>query len=125
MNARMGDLSKCHEWDYVTWLTAVEGRLASGMGSMGPLDLFTKHLLTVIAVKKTVAFTSALAKLFSVSYHCEEQKQESMLGRILSKKPTITKPTTTTKQPAQISLNQCVYIHLYLSSLCTFIHGYI
>lgn len=70
----MGDLSKCHECDYVNWLTAVEGKLASGMGSMGTLDLFTKHLVTAIAMKKNVAFTSALAKLSSVSYHCKEQK---------------------------------------------------
>jgi len=37
--------------------------------------------------EKIVAFISALAKISSVSYHCEEQKEESMLGRILSKNP--------------------------------------
>lgn len=101
---------------YVVWLAAVGRRLAPGSNTMDPVY---KHLVTVNAMKNIITYTSTLARVSSVSYHCEEQTQESILDRILSKGPIIT-ITAKPKKPVQISLNQRVSIHLCFSSLCMF-----
>lgn len=54
-----------------------------------------KHLVTVIAMKNIITYTLTLAEVSSVSHHCEEQTQESILDRFLSKGPI----TTITAKP--------------------------
>lgn len=88
-----------------------------------PWILFAKHFLTVISMKNIITLASTLAKVRSVSYNCEEQTQESILDRILSKGPIIA--ITAKQKETCIDLSKSVCIHSCLSSLNMFKHRHI